>query len=875
MTLNGMKRLFLRFIRVLAFALLLGAVRPALAVYPAPWPDAGNSNVNTGWRAYTQLGTAIGDKPSASDNSTGGTTPTQAADFITGGLPSFYTGFDTVNQVLFVRMRLASSPLTPTPNGASNDDPFGNVTWSLLIDIDGDGFKEFLVRLNGDIGGPSNPIDDLAVYYDNTRSQALPAGATPIWVIDAMDPNAVPVDADARAAVYDFRYTRGFDTTTLPSVGYFLDFQIPLSSFTVGGTQLITQSTPVAFGFGTSNSNTNPFQKDAGYDGTFTATTGDPFPFGDPGTPGGGVNPNPIVTSLTTTGACGTETLDATVMDTLVVSGGVVVSTVSNVQFFFQPDFDNNGVPDNGTTSTPIGTDNTPDPADPTHWSVAWNNTGVANGHYVIFAIATDQQNHSGTSAYVGFLQACGGVVVSGTVYSDANHNAVKDGAETGTGVASLFVKLVLNGSTSASAAAAVDPTTGAYAFSGISAGTYSLVLDNNNTLSDITPSRPANYIGTQNPTQQISGIVVTAASVSGQNFGLFNGSKATGVVFRDNGSGGGVANNGIQSGTETGLAGISVSLTNSAGSATYDTATTDGTGAFTVWVVAANAAQTLRIVETNGASTLSTGASIGTTAGSYNRATDAISFSGAAGVAYSGVQFGDVPGNTFTNDGAQSGAAGTTVYYPHVFTVGSGGSVVFSTTNLATPANPNWSRQIYRDLNANGVLDAGEPLITGAITVVAGDVIAILVAENIPAGAALGNQDTVTVTETFTYTGATPALSAAIAHQDVTTVGTPGEALQLIKSVDKASAAPGELVTYTITYRNLTALPLSNLVVSDNTPPFTNFAAASTGALPASLTGVTITAPAVGATGTVTWTFTGTLAPNSSGTITLQVNVQ
>ena len=150
---------------VFGLALLLVSLKPAHAVYPAPWPDSGNSNVNTGWRAYTQLGTPIGDLPSASDNSTGGTTPTQAADFITGTLPSFYIGYDSVNQVLFIRMRLASSPLTPTPNGASNDDPFGNVTWSLLIDTDGDGFKEFLVRLNGDSGGPPNPpIDDLAVY---------------------------------------------------------------------------------------------------------------------------------------------------------------------------------------------------------------------------------------------------------------------------------------------------------------------------------------------------------------------------------------------------------------------------------------------------------------------------------------------------------------------------------------------------------------------------------------------------------------------------------------------------------------------------------------------------------------------------------------
>ena len=58
-------------------------------------------------------------------------------------------------------------------NGGSNDDPWDNVTWSMLIDSDGDGFKEFVVQLNGDTGSPSNVTDDITVYYDNTRSQAL------------------------------------------------------------------------------------------------------------------------------------------------------------------------------------------------------------------------------------------------------------------------------------------------------------------------------------------------------------------------------------------------------------------------------------------------------------------------------------------------------------------------------------------------------------------------------------------------------------------------------------------------------------------------------------------------------------------------------
>src|SRR5215213_9129470 len=85
-----MRTYFAKFIALLLFAACLLAARPARAVYPAPWPDAGSADVNTGWTAYTALGTPISDRPSSTDGSTGGTTPTQSADFISGGLPSLY-----------------------------------------------------------------------------------------------------------------------------------------------------------------------------------------------------------------------------------------------------------------------------------------------------------------------------------------------------------------------------------------------------------------------------------------------------------------------------------------------------------------------------------------------------------------------------------------------------------------------------------------------------------------------------------------------------------------------------------------------------------------------------------------------------------------
>jgi uncharacterized repeat protein (TIGR01451 family) len=98
----------------------------------------------------------------------------------------------------------------------------------------------------------------------------------------------------------------------------------------------------------------------------------------------------------------------------------------------------------------------------------------------------------------------------------------------------------------------------------------------------------------------------------------------------------------------------------------------------------------------------------------------------------------------------------------------------------------------------------------------------------------------------------------------------------RLQKAVDKANAAPGSSLTYTITYRNTGSTTLNNLKIVDATPAFTVFGAGACGTLGAGLTGCTVSGkPGAGAAGTVEWTFTGTLAPGATGTVTLSVMVQ
>ena len=75
------------------------------------------------------------------------------------------------------------------------------------------------------------------------------------------------------------------------------------------------------------------------------------------------------------------------------------------------------------------------------------------------------------------------------------------DNNETAIGLSGLFVKLVPQGATSASAVSAVDAASGDYSIPLPANGNYDPgAIDDNNTLSDITPTIPAGYATSEAP---------------------------------------------------------------------------------------------------------------------------------------------------------------------------------------------------------------------------------------------------------------------------------------------------------------------------------------------------------------------------------------
>jgi hypothetical protein len=481
---------------------------------------------------------------------------------------------------------------------------------------------------------------------------------------------------------------------------------------------------------------------------------------------------------------------------------------------------------------------------------------------------------------------------VAGVVYNDVNHNTSQDAAETGTGVSGLYVKLAPSSgsvcSGPATAAAIVNTATGAYSLPSVAPGSYCLILDNNNTLSDITAAVPAGWLGVQNPTGVIQLTVVNTPPAAPQNFGLYNGSTLSGNVFADTGLTAGTANNGVKDGGETGIASVSVKATT--GAVVVDTAVTSGDGSYTLWVPATT---TGAVIVTPAAPSgfIATGGAAGTTGGTYTR--PSVSYTTAVGQIYTGVNFGLVPPNLLSPNGAQAAQPGNPVFYDHVFQAGSGGQVTFSLSNTANPISPAWTQVLYRDGDCNGSLEATEPLVTGPVTVTADQKVCLIVKQFVPASAPQGAKNNLTLSAAFTYTNAGPVLSDTIIATDVTTVGQAGALVlnKLVKNLStppptppalplppaiSVNAAPGNTLEYSLNAVNNGTQPLSTLVVNDATPAFTTYlSAACPGTLPAGITACSVsTQPAAGGQGGLQWTFTGALASGAQLTVSYQVKV-
>jgi uncharacterized repeat protein (TIGR01451 family) len=145
-----------------------------------------------------------------------------------------------------------------------------------------------------------------------------------------------------------------------------------------------------------------------------------------------------------------------------------------------------------------------------------------------------------------------------------------------------------------------------------------------------------------------------------------------------------------------------------------------------------------------------------------------------------------------------------------------------------------------------------------------------------VPANATLGLQNLSSLQALFSYSNASPALSVTLTNDDATVVGGAGSGLLLVKSQDNATPLPGGRINYTLTFTNQGSQAITSLRLSDASPAYTRFVSAA--CLPPLAAGLSLctvtTSPAVGGTGAVEWTLTGSLLPSASGQVTFAVDV-
>lgn len=403
---------------------------------PVAWPAEPANPLLCGtscgeWLPYTRFQGGITD-PRTRDPSNGGTAPQNyvniASSCVDKTAPSVYYALrqgaapDGSQDTIMFRWRVEQIANTyatgPSAGAHSSSDPWSSALWSVLFDVDGDGYLDLAAHLDGSSGSPSAAIDRIAGIWSKRPTQSLDYLGDPTNVkLLAHNPAGFVDTATGRMlnfsvrnaqnvpqptwpngsaeTIWDYGTTRAKKVTSSPCNEYFVDYQIPvalLDASAQGGPKVV-RSTPLSMVFCTANSLNNPFQKDCAINASFVGQAAQPAPFGDyisfnQAAP----YSQPIISSVVATppNTCpGSYTLTATVQDTLALVNGQVVPSVKGVRFFYYHDADGNGSADDGG-SWVLAAEGALKPGSLNTWTATWSGASLPKGSYLIGVQAVD-----------------------------------------------------------------------------------------------------------------------------------------------------------------------------------------------------------------------------------------------------------------------------------------------------------------------------------------------------------------------------------------------------------------------------------------------------------------------------------------------------
>jgi uncharacterized repeat protein (TIGR01451 family) len=409
-----------------------GGSGAAIHFQPAAWPNEPANPADCGhacgeWKPYTRFQREMSD-PRVQDPSNGGTSPQNyvniASSCIDKTLPSIYYNLykhpsDSTKDVIMFRWRVEQIANTyatgPSAGNYGATDPWNSALWTVLFDVDGDGYRDIAAHLDGSSGSPSTAIDRLFGIWGNIPTQSIDYTSDPNIHLLAHNPTSfigstnkilnfhntlTPNESwpnGASETLWDYGTTRAELISTNSCNEYFIDYQIPvalLDATGLGGPE-ITRDTPISMLFCTANSLNNPFQKDCAINKKWVGDAARPAPFGDylsfnetaPYS-------QPIVSSVTATapsGCPGNYSFTAKVQDTIAIVNGVAVSTVKAVNFYYYYDTDGDGSADDGNAWI-LAAQGTLKTGSLNIWTATWNATSLPKGKYLIGVQAIDAE---------------------------------------------------------------------------------------------------------------------------------------------------------------------------------------------------------------------------------------------------------------------------------------------------------------------------------------------------------------------------------------------------------------------------------------------------------------------------------------------------
>ncbi|HEY3176316.1 MAG TPA: hypothetical protein VGK94_11235 [Candidatus Polarisedimenticolia bacterium] len=224
-----------------------------------------------------------------------------------------------------------------------------------------------------------------------------------------------------------------------------------------------------------------------------------------------------------------------------------------------------------------------------------------------------------------------------------------------------------------------------------------------------------------------------------------------------------------------------------------------------------------------------------------------------------------DYPGQIKDNAGAGTAFAGVDLSPNRSVGAAPGGNLVLSHTvanlgNVADVFDLTWtsagayapsSVTFYRDVDASGTLTPGDTLLVdtdGDGTVDTGSMAAGGAPRAVLAVAAIGSSPTLGQVCTLTLR-ARSSVTVSVTDTAIDTITIVQPSLTLVKAVDKATAPPGGVLTYTVTYSNAGSGDAISVVVVDPVPANTTY----------------VTGSAAGAGMTITWSHDSGLSWDSS----------